>query len=551
MTPGLREFPNQPSLPQPVKGTANIKEQQAHAYDISSGVDQIHNACVWTVPESSLVEVLNTLYHCGLGDIDYSCRAEGLRFLFRGKHNNKLLRGPGEPPNVKYPPEEWFSQKLDHFKPTDGRTWNQRYYTNSTFYRPGGPAFLMIGGEGPIGLGWMLYGQWIELAKIHGAICFQLEHRFYGKSHPTPNMTVENIAYLSSEQALSDLAYFIESKSLAYNMDGNKWIVFGGSYPGSLAAWARLKYPHLVYGAVSSSGPLLAKADFKEYMEVVQNSIATYSEKCLTEIDTATKQIKSALEVGGAQENITEMFRLCEPLNINNKNDVSNFFELLADNWAYVVQYNPYNGRINHPKAITVGIRSACQVMTADDGKTSLQRYAALNSVIMNSLGESCLDPSYDNYISLIKDIAFGDENSMDLVRQWTYQTCSEFGFFQTSNSSAQPFGRDFQLNFFIQQCMDIFGDMFDGKFLNSAINRTNIFYGGTGIQASRIIFVQGSIDPWHALGVTKSLSPDSPAIYINGTSHCADMMPSYPSDPPQLKSAHEEIRQTLSQWLN
>lgn len=70
--------------------------------------------------------------------------------------------------------------------------------------------------------------------------------------------------YLSSEQALADLAYFIDAmnKEKQFSSD-TKWIVFGGSYPGSLAAWMRYKYPHLVQGAMSASGPLFAKVDFQ------------------------------------------------------------------------------------------------------------------------------------------------------------------------------------------------------------------------------------------------------------------------------------------------
>lgn len=78
--------------------------------------------------------------------------------------------------------------------------------------------------------------------------------------------------YLSSHQALADLANFISTVNKKLKLPSDvKWIAFGGSYPGSLAAWLRVKYPHLVYAAVSSSGPLVAKVDFngKYYLYLV------------------------------------------------------------------------------------------------------------------------------------------------------------------------------------------------------------------------------------------------------------------------------------------
>ena len=76
------------------------------------------------------------------------------------------------------PADQWFEQELDHFHPSDGRTWKQRFFVNDRFHRPGGPAFLMIGGEGEATPVWMVEGAWIEYAKKFGAICFQLEHRY-------------------------------------------------------------------------------------------------------------------------------------------------------------------------------------------------------------------------------------------------------------------------------------------------------------------------------------------------------------------------------------
>ena len=68
--------------------------------------------------------------------------------------------------------------------------------------------------------------------------------------------------YLSSRQALEDAATFIRNMTRQHDLTPGKWIVFGGSYAGNLAAWMREKYPELVLGAISSSAPLLAKVDF-------------------------------------------------------------------------------------------------------------------------------------------------------------------------------------------------------------------------------------------------------------------------------------------------
>ena len=114
----------------------------------------------------------------------------------------------------------------------------------------------------------MDFGQWAKWAKENGAAMFLLEHRYYGQSKPTEDMSTPNMIYLSSRQGLEDLGHFISAMNQKHNLTGAPWITFGGSYPGSLSAWMRLRFPHLVTGSVSSSGPLFAKLDYFEYLQV-------------------------------------------------------------------------------------------------------------------------------------------------------------------------------------------------------------------------------------------------------------------------------------------
>jgi hypothetical protein len=46
------------------------------------------------------------------------------------------------------------------------------------------------------------------------------------------DLSTENLVYLSSEQALADLAHFSAFINQTMNLTTNKWIAFGGSYPG-------------------------------------------------------------------------------------------------------------------------------------------------------------------------------------------------------------------------------------------------------------------------------------------------------------------------------
>lgn len=59
------------------------------------------------------------------------------------------------------------------------------------------------------------------------------------------NLSSENMQFLNVDQALADIAYFVKIKKSGKISENTKVIVFGGSYSGNMAAWIRIKYPHL------------------------------------------------------------------------------------------------------------------------------------------------------------------------------------------------------------------------------------------------------------------------------------------------------------------
>ncbi|XP_034255544.1 putative serine protease K12H4.7 [Thrips palmi] len=466
----------------------------------------------------------------------------------RNRFDHRLLRFVPPPPLV--PPtgraqvqELYMDQILDHYNPNDKRTWKQRYFARSDLYQPGGPVFIFIGGEGQESAGSLMdYTLFITyLAENFGAKTYDLEHRFYGKSHPLPDLTTASLQYLSADQALADLAYFIEYLTETGGIvQGQQIVVFGGSYPGNLAAWARYKYPHLIRAAISSSAPVHAKADFIEYMEVVGRSMTTKAGQwCFDNVKKATDRIVQLLQTAAGYQQVRDTFRVGSDLVA--KLDLDAFFETLSGPFAHAVQYN----RDSTPQS-TSNIKYICSFMSGN--LTPDQAMAKLANLVLgkNNIPGIYYDWSYRSSITGLQNTAYTQdgEGIYGSSRQWIYQTCSEFGYYQTYSAGDTPFPKGFyDVSYNYQLCKDVYGTSFDKDEINAAVKRTNLFFGDRAPDVTNVFFLNGNIDPWYPLGILGNLSRNAPAVLIDGGSHCADMdYPNAMNDSPYISAAHTKV---------
>ncbi|TYZ58693.1 hypothetical protein PybrP1_001952 [[Pythium] brassicae (nom. inval.)] len=469
---------------------------------------------------------------------------------FRGQTSH-VLYGPESPAEVQAPVEECYFEHaiLDHFAPLSERKyWKQRYFVNEEFWAGRDyPVFVSIGGEGPVGPRALTNRTFINaMAKKHRALLVAVEHRYYGKSYPTEDMSLPNLRYLSSEQALADLARMHAFLSGKYGLsESSKWIGFGGSYPGNLAAWLKLKYPALFAGTIASSAPVLAKTNFFEYMEVVGDGLRYFGGgECYHAVEKAIVELRKLLD-GGAEgrKKIDELFFPCYPM--ANEYDDSVFESSVMSAFQGIAQYN----------ALSPGTLTLSDVCAHFTNSTSSSSSLELLSSFLNTTletGATCLDSKFEGEknatVDVLRESKFDGASSS---RQWFYQTCNEFGYFQTSTSARSPFHALKSVtehNVGAEICKRVFN-------INEApdVEGANIDYGALQITVENVTFPSGTIDPWHALAVQNSTalhSRTATSVFIEGTAHCADMY--YPSekDAPALQWAHAKISASIDRYL-
>ena len=131
----------------------------------------------------------------------------------------------------------------------------------------------------------------------------------------------------------------------------------------------------------------------------------------------------------------------------------------------------------------------------------------------------------------------------------WPWQTCAEFGFYQTCEVGSQcPFARGYvSVADEISICSQ-FG-LTPGMVADN-VAFSNQVYGGSSPMGSRILFPNGDVDPWTGLGVLESPAPTEPVMLVVGASHHAWTHPADTIVQKSVADAKAAIQAQVKQWL-
>ncbi|CAF2366223.1 unnamed protein product [Brassica napus] len=178
----------------------------------------------------------------------------------------------------------YYDQILDHFSftPESYQTFQQRYAVDSKHWagaNASAPILAFLGEEAWLEVDLHDVGFFQDNGPRLKALCVYIEHRYYGMSMPfgSAKEALKNattLGYLNAAQALADYAAILVHVKEKYSAKHSPIIVVGASYGGMLAAWFRLKYPHIALGALASSAPLLYFEDTRPkygYYHVITN----------------------------------------------------------------------------------------------------------------------------------------------------------------------------------------------------------------------------------------------------------------------------------------
>lgn len=342
--------------------------------------------------------------------------------------------------------------RVDHFNPLDRRTFDARYFINQQDWFAGGPIFVYVPNRFEDYTQFLTAGAVYEISHDTNGMMVALEPRYYGESRPTPDLTVENLQWLTIHQQLADLAQLIGFvKSNYYGALNSRVILFGRGYGGAYALWARQKYPNLVDGVWASSAPINAALEYPQFLPNTYNVFNNIGgPECGQIITNAFQFIEDSVR-SGEMSYVYERMQFCTPLDVEIEEHVALMF--------YVISLNIGNFFVSNARYTDV--TEACDIMLTVDAEhppeNDLDAFARWYMDEFRQLGEDeCI--SIKPYTVVYRNTSWDSIATSTGNRQGSWLSCTQFGQYPTSNNGENhPFGGRFMFELFHFLCSEIF----------------------------------------------------------------------------------------------
>ncbi|KAL8774583.1 MAG: hypothetical protein Q9209_000956 [Squamulea sp. 1 TL-2023] len=480
------------------------------------------------------------------------------------------------------------------YEPHSNGTFDLRYWFDASYYKDGGPVIVLQSGEtdGTGRLPFLQKGLLHQLAVSTNGIGVVLEHRYYGTSFPTPDLSVKNLRFLTTDQALADMAYFAQNVVFE-GLEGKKltapetaYFGYGGSYAGAFVAFLRIVYPNVYYGklslsvarTISSSGVTEAIWDFWRYYEPVReygppDCISTHT-KLINVVDNIlrnnteyTSQLKSAFRLEGITYDDDFAQVLSYPIG-----------GWQGRNWDPEINdpsFDDYCGNITNPSLINKATANSTAIVGQLLAAGGYSNYtSALTTPMLNFINyieqtyvspvlESDSNKTLDQTYSTHNQTYYALDDLSQTWRSWPYQYCTQYGFLQTGSgvpADRLPLvSRLLTLEYNSLICRYAFNITTPPD--TDAINK----YGGFDIAYPRLALVDGEEDPWrgaspHSLqaknGGNRTSSIEEPFLLIKGAVHHWDENGLFPNEttatlpPAPVKEVQAQEVEFVKAWL-
>ncbi|KAF2502375.1 extracelular serine carboxypeptidase-like protein [Lophium mytilinum] len=468
----------------------------------------------------------------------------------------------------------------DRYKPHTKDTFKQRYVFDATYYKPGGPVYLYIGGETDLASRFSNLETGIIqiLMEATNGLGVILENRYYGESYPYNTSTTDELAYLTTEQTIADNAYFAQH-AVFPGVNGSllapdtPWILYGGSLAGAQTAFSIKAHGDVLYGGIASSGVIHAVLAYPQWYDPIQKFGPS---DCIASINGIIDKMDQLVQA----KNTKAIQELKEIFGLGDLTDIRDFAMTIAfpiggpmnyptGTWQELIWYPAYSSddfwnfcsnvtNIDAPESIT-SVDYKLAPYTGGEPWTDLGKYADyVKKVIVPLCLSGRIDSTDPGCFSTQNETFYADVTN-SAARSYLYSTCTEQGAYQVAPAHGPSLiSRVLQVDYTQEWCTWAFPH---GKF-NSIPPTPNLdyynHYGGFNFKADRLAFIDGNSDVWldvcyHSNDAPPRISSDlHPEYLIMPGGHHWDSygIKNITAEPQFIREAHLWEIRTVKKWL-